>query len=484
MTDENAEFKIDLNGLETAFNNASEKIFNEGKFDDKSFIKTDEFKNLTSETYKILSSTINYEVSSEFIANMKRSAYVFSGFKAVHEVRQVANLLVDEHGKPKSYSKFQQEVLKIDEKYNKNYLRTEYNFALSSAQNAEKWAEIQADGDRYDLQYRTAKDEKVRAEHWALDGITLPVTDDFWNEYMPPNGYNCRCKVQQVRKGKYPNSDSSKSIKAGQSATSQPKQQIFRFNPGKEQQLLPPKHPYYKLGDKEMEKNVKEELNEQFNKVNPLGTKEIKTATDLSKCVDNLNKSDWFKQGFKEIKTITKKGVNGNTDRKGTIGLKKEIMDNCIAGFENIRNGKACTEDQERSIATLWHEITHNRHKNVGDDDWAGLGKSTKYMEIANEFVARKTLPEFYEALGGEMSFKDFMSNRTNTGYNDWVVKYQNAIEDNKLKEDAVLKSVKDHLFNKRYDDQMNGLINALVNNSEKKITEIEATEIVKKLLK
>ncbi len=63
------------------------------------------------------------------------------------------------------------DVQKIDATYNRNYLRTEYNFVQASAEMAAKWEGVAEDGDRYNLLYRTAGDDKVRPEHAALNGI-------------------------------------------------------------------------------------------------------------------------------------------------------------------------------------------------------------------------------------------------------------------------------------------------------------------------
>ena len=65
------------------------------------------------------------------------------------------------------------DVRKIDKTYNSNYLRAEYNFIQTSAQMAAKWEEFMEDGDRYNLQYRTSNDGKVRPEHAAMHGITF-----------------------------------------------------------------------------------------------------------------------------------------------------------------------------------------------------------------------------------------------------------------------------------------------------------------------
>ena len=51
---------------------------------------------------------------------------------------------------------------------------------------AAKWEEFMEDGDRYNLQYRTANDGKVRPEHATMHGITLPPSDPFWEEFTHP----------------------------------------------------------------------------------------------------------------------------------------------------------------------------------------------------------------------------------------------------------------------------------------------------------
>ena len=136
------------------------------------------------------------------------------------------------------------DVRKIDKTYNKNYLRAEYNFVHSSAEMAAQWEDFMQDGDRYNLQYRTAGDGSVRPEHAALHGVTLPPSDSFWEEFYPPNGWNCRCTVVQVRKSKYPTTDHDVAMSLGEEATGRDTKGIFRFNPGNEQKAMPDYNPY------------------------------------------------------------------------------------------------------------------------------------------------------------------------------------------------------------------------------------------------
>ena len=116
---------------------------------------------------------------------LQRSDYIFSGMKTFHELNEAFPSLLDSNGNRKTFEAFLNDVRKIDNTYNSNYLRAEYNFVQSSAEMAAKWERFSEDGDRYNLQYRTANDGKVRPEHAALNGVTLPPSDPFWEEYYP-----------------------------------------------------------------------------------------------------------------------------------------------------------------------------------------------------------------------------------------------------------------------------------------------------------
>jgi len=190
--------------------------------------------------------SVKQEIPAELTATLENNIFFFSGFKTHHELTEASKLLKDINGNFKPFHKFLKDVANIDGTYNRNYLNAEYNFATASSQMAVKWKEWEADGDDYDLQYRTAGDDRVRDEHASLNNTTLPQSDPFWKFYLPPNDWNCRCTAVQVRKGKHPRSDSEKAIAKGNAMTDTLKKQIFRFNPGAQEKIFPPKHPYYK----------------------------------------------------------------------------------------------------------------------------------------------------------------------------------------------------------------------------------------------
>lgn len=233
-------------------------LHKQGKFTPE-MLTEEPARNLIGETHRILSDAVHLsiteEVPPELTAQLEQNTYVFSAFKGYHNLKEASLKLTNNKGGIKPFETFKQDVLKVHKSYNVNYLEAEYNFAVQSAQMAVKWADYVADGDRYYLQYRTADDSKVRAEHAALHGTTLPVDDPFWDKYFPPLGWNCRCTAVQVRKDKYPVSDSTTAIQAGEKATESKKQQMFRFNPGKEGKVFPPKHPYLPKGCEGCKKN-------------------------------------------------------------------------------------------------------------------------------------------------------------------------------------------------------------------------------------
>lgn len=175
---------------------------------------------------------------------LHESNYIFSGIKTFHELNEAFPSMFDSEGNIKPFEHFLKDVQKINNTYNGSYLRTEYNFARNSSLMAAKWKEFEADGDRYNLQYRTAGDERVRASHAKLQGITLPISSRFWDSYMPPNGYGCRCDVVQVRKGKYPLSDEQEALNLASQATAGKHQEMMRFNPGKEMTTFPAYNAY------------------------------------------------------------------------------------------------------------------------------------------------------------------------------------------------------------------------------------------------
>lgn len=239
----------DISGVEAAFDKAIEWLHDKRVFG-AAMLRDDAIAGLIEETASFLSKGIERGLgesspSEAMVNSLRESVGVFSGFKTFHEMKEAAGMLLDESGNIKPFEQYYKDVQTLNDTYNKFYLKTEYDFTVASSEMAARWEEQRDDGGgRYLLQYRTVGDNKVRKEHRALEGITLPSSDPFWDSYYPPNGWRCRCTVTKVRAAKYPVTDSKEAMTAGEKATEGKYAEMFRFNPGKQRAAYPAYNTY------------------------------------------------------------------------------------------------------------------------------------------------------------------------------------------------------------------------------------------------
>lgn len=80
-------------------------------------------------------------------------------------------------------------------------LKTIYNSNLRTARAAGQWERIErTKGALPYLEYRLGPSEQHRHAHVEKAGMILSVDSLFWDEWMPPNGWGCKCWVRQVTK--------------------------------------------------------------------------------------------------------------------------------------------------------------------------------------------------------------------------------------------------------------------------------------------
>jgi hypothetical protein len=136
------------------------------------------------------------------VHSLLNNTWEFAGFKTQAQAETISLLLADDNGKPRSLADFKKEAQKVGTIYNQQWLSVEYQHAIAASQSASKWVDIQANKKALPLlQYDTAGDNRVRASHATLDGITLAIDHPFWQSRYPPWEWACRCTVRQLAGG-------------------------------------------------------------------------------------------------------------------------------------------------------------------------------------------------------------------------------------------------------------------------------------------
>jgi SPP1 gp7 family putative phage head morphogenesis protein len=75
----------------------------------------------------------------------------------------------------------------------KHRLDVIYRTNMQTAYQAGRWQQIQEGEGRQYLRYSAVRDRRTRPQHAALHGKVYPADHEFWDQYYPPNGFNCRC---------------------------------------------------------------------------------------------------------------------------------------------------------------------------------------------------------------------------------------------------------------------------------------------------
>lgn len=175
----------------------------------------------------------------QMLRALRTNVYIFSAAKQYQQVRHMSSLLTD-GDRIRPFSEFKKEATEVFKEYNVNHLNAEYNSAIAQSRSASQWMEIYNNRAILPyLTYKTVGDGRVRPEHAMLNGITRKVEDPFWDKFMPPNGWNCRCDVSQYETGKVTDLSNFK--------TPDTVPDIFQFNPGKEKIVFSKNHPHFSV---------------------------------------------------------------------------------------------------------------------------------------------------------------------------------------------------------------------------------------------
>ncbi len=364
-------FQEVLKAAEIAF----KKLFEKGKYNPKDLLKTKEWKGLINATAKSIGTAIPHDVPTELKSYLDKDVFIFSALKTHTQLTQARSFLKDDKGEMVPYHLFEQKILKLNQTYNKNYLEAEYLFAQQSSQSAANWANLQEDTSRYYLQYRTAGDDRVRDSHDKLRNTTLPKDDAFWDSYYPPMGWRCRCTAVEVLAKDYDKSDPEKASKLADIATTQigkngeNKLEMFRYNPGKEKVVFPPKNAYTKIvGAEVVKKEVEQREKERKEIWETIETKKGKLRVSSfhgkNEKKENIEIGSYFSNKYGHIIDLIGRS---DTEKKAdsynhTLGHTQEYK-------RNNKATKSAIDNEIRSAAKQSNHIVLDIQSEISDGD-------------------------------------------------------------------------------------------------------------------
>ena len=128
---------------------------------------------------------------------VNRNVYDFTQAKSYYTSKK----LIDVSKQVTNIDDFRLKSYDLLDKYYNEFGNVELDLMVRKVESAKQFSDWAADENVSLLQYRTLGDDRVRASHNQLNGITRPKTDVFWAKYSAPIEWNCRCRVVPVKSG-------------------------------------------------------------------------------------------------------------------------------------------------------------------------------------------------------------------------------------------------------------------------------------------
>jgi len=291
-----------------------------------------------------------------------------------------------------------------------DWLYTEQNTAGKTANSINEWNAIEEQKDLFGLlEYSAILDDRTREDHRALDGTVRPVDDPFWDDFMPPNGYNCRCLLVPTIEGTKEITDKPK-VSEAEVPTA------FRNNPAKSGKIFTNKHPYladstaaqrrsnFGLGYPDTVGRVVEVIKPVVVKPKP-EVKKVDT-TKIKTRVLEIDKKELDEDGVLNMKTPTAKQKANDLNKK--LDANVEAVDDYT-----IRN-KVGTPTATTKAQALKNET-----------EWVKSLDETQKADVYN--YTTSSFVEINGALRGRSGFTDL---NNVPGFNKMVDNLSNTIRE------------------------------------------------------
>ncbi len=215
----------------------------------------------------------------DLAVKLKKNAAEFSAHKSAHFAALLATRTKEERDALMNAYQRQTEA--------------EINMASRATRATKQWNDFERTRKEFpNLEYLPSRSAEKRSDHQKLYGIIRPIDDSFWNTHLPPNGWNCKCRVratdQKPTNGDIPKVSVPKGIPG---------------NPAKSKALFSREHTYFANVDKKGAVSITEAMHKNFEKLS-YGKPDYVAKNDSSISVHLFAHKKDLKENFEAAKLI------------------------------------------------------------------------------------------------------------------------------------------------------------------------------------
>lgn len=284
----------------------------------------------------------------EQIKHLQNNVYQFSFAKCHEQLKASTQLLVDDQGRIVPFKEWNELTQRVNNDYTNRYAPVEYNTAIGSAQMSSRWIQFNTEKDIFkNLVYRTVGDDNVRPSHVLLNGTVRAVDDAFWDTHFTPNGWGCRCDIEQTDEKETP---------IGKIIYPTDIPPMFQTNLAKSGLIFPDDHPYFD--------RLPQAVIQAANNANPFAYNKIETGKKGGYVYDNAlhNQGKEWQSEIDIAKALAGTGdkviflpeINPQTEWKEA--LRNLILPDAVKNGKNpdaFVNGKMVVEFKTSLVNTV-----------------------------------------------------------------------------------------------------------------------------------
>lgn len=136
----------------------------------------------------------------EITSVYERGGFALARSADLATTKAVQEVVAKAAAKGQEIAKVEEVMEALDESFTGAYSRLVFRNATTRAYAAGRMRQAREMPGVVGLEYLATRDENVRENHFAADGLIAAVDDPTWNRISPPNGMNCRCTTRIVHR--------------------------------------------------------------------------------------------------------------------------------------------------------------------------------------------------------------------------------------------------------------------------------------------